>query len=922
MIDKYKYPESVASVRTQRQTSNSPNQYTKRRISYSKKSPVQKHIQSQNDLYNDQTRSEVHSQSNLSTHSKNSKYLNHMKKDLKFGHQLFNEQLYGGGNQKISLVDIIYQEPQIYKENFSGQNNIYGTQQNHGKSFNGNSSFYDNQNQANNSFSTQSQQNKVPSRIVEGLLKSYKDQKENLGTLNQRVEFMEHYLNSYVFEDLIMKMNQKFEKMMAYMTRREQSHQQIQSKQEHHIKQLESKLVRLQISCSSFVHKINQNEMRLSQDIKQTFEDDCLENLLTEVMLREEQSLRGGRRSTSSNRKSNINSSINQYYSCQSLRKDRNSSLTMNNRVVDETQVIDLSEHHLSNRQNNNSQINQAKDSIQNNSDQQNFDNLNQEVSRNHSNMLDQAIKDETTIFNALKSFADSSLQKQNFLNFTNQSLNQNVQNSVQQQNTQSVQVPQVQSSVQEFNQNKHQQKQHQRSHQINRVISLQNLEKSLEEIETEKVNVSTLLDGPSIQQKTDFHHSRNHSKIKTNTAVISPKKDALSFLDIQQYGAVSHQLQNQNSYGILSDISDNTLNLGMRDEQYNFEQKDHIMPKDSKLNTQDFQKIKTPKFDMDPKSCQQQELDNKQSLERESFQTQSAQITDEPMLTSGKIRDFDGQGSPLKFLNEKSIQESEYEGCNAVQSPTNFDIQLLNETYKIEGARSRPVRQNVQNDAVKQPKKNSISLECSCPEYKRRNQYGCGDFCKFLTADRQTKLVSKAFRDFKDQQKNKRQQQVYIISSKWWRKWTDYVNYNIIQQSFRVHKDGNLSSDGQLNEFDMDELCGDTRYNEPPGIIDNRQYYKHLLILHFNKLLNYSDLIECFDGAQWKLKVGLLENYDYFILPFQVWKMFSAWYGSDKINIQRFMIQDSSNHSKFYLDLYPGMKKFITQSQLQKEEA
>eukprot|EP00347_Sterkiella_histriomuscorum_P001744 403370856 len=829
MIDKYKYPESVASVRTQRQTSNSPNQYTKRRISYSKKSPVQKHIQSQNDLYNDQTRSEVHSQSNLSTHSKNSKYLNHMKKDLKFGHQLFNEQLYGGGNQKISLVDIIYQEPQIYKENFSGQNNIYGTQQNHGKSFNGNSSFYDNQNQANNSFSTQSQQNKVPSRIVEGLLKSYKDQKENLGTLNQRVEFMEHYLNSYVFEDLIMKMNQKFEKMMAYMTRREQSHQQIQSKQEHHIKQLESKLVRLQISCSSFVHKINQNEMRLSQDIKQTFEDDCLENLLTEVMLREEQSLRGGRRNTSSNRKSNINSSINQYYSCQSLRKDKNSSLTMNNRVVDETQVIDLSEHHLSNRQNNNSQINQ---------------------------------------------------------------------------NTQSVQVPQVQSSVQEFNQNKHQQKQHQRSHQINRVISLQNLEKSLEDIETEKVNISTLQDGPSIQQNNDFHHSRNHSKIKTNTAVISPKKDALSFLDIQQYGAVSHQLQNQNSYGILSDISDNTLNLGMRDEQYNFEQKDHIMPKDSKLNTQDFQKIKTPKFDMDPKSCQQQELDNKQSLQRESFQTQSAQITDEPMLTSGKIRDFGGQGSPLKFLNDKSIQESEYEGCNAIQSPTNFDIQLLNETYKIEGARSRPVRQNVQNDEVRQPNKNTNSLECSCPEYKRRNQYGCGDFCKFLTADRQTKLVSKAFRDFKDQQKNKRQQQVYIISSKWWRKWTDYVNYNIIQQSFRVHKDGNLSSDGQLNEFDMDELCGDTRYNEPPGIIDN------------------SDLIECFDGAQWKLKVGLLENYDYFILPFQVWKMLSAWYGSDKINIQRFMIQDSSNHTKFYLDLYPGMKKYITQSQLQKEEA
>lgn len=53
------------------------------------------------------------------------------------------------------------------------------------------------------------------------------------------------------------------------------------------------------------------------------------------------------------------------------------------------------------------------------------------------------------------------------------------------------------------------------------------------------------------------------------------------------------------------------------------------------------------------------------------------------------------------------------------------------------------------------------------------------------------------------------------MVSAKWWRKWTDYVNYEAVQQTFRV-----LTSEGQLNESDIDEICGDKRYNESPGPI------------------------------------------------------------------------------------------------------
>ena len=59
-------------------------------------------------------------------------------------------------------------------------------------------------------------------KIIDSLVKSHKEHKESLNFITQKMEFIEHYLNSYVFEDLIMKMNNKFEKLLSYISKREQ----------------------------------------------------------------------------------------------------------------------------------------------------------------------------------------------------------------------------------------------------------------------------------------------------------------------------------------------------------------------------------------------------------------------------------------------------------------------------------------------------------------------------------------------------------------------------------------------------------------------------------------------------------------------------------------------------------------------------
>ncbi|CDW82962.1 ubiquitin carboxyl-terminal hydrolase [Stylonychia lemnae] len=782
MIDKYKsngenIPINNGSIHTNyqnvstinimnRKRSNSPNFYTSAR-----RQPV-KQNQRQNISFlnetqpNSNTRSETHSlySGNSKTSRQNSK-LNQQQSqqrrtkqgnvDRRFGYQLFNEQLYEEGAHKISLIDIINAEPMIYQDSF---HTVSQTQ----------ASFQEHQ--------------KIP-KVIESLVKSHKEHKESLSFITHKMEFIEHYLNSYVFEDLIMKMNNKFEKMLSYTQKREQIHQQTEIQMQEQIKQLETKLMRLQVSFSSYINKLNINNGGKSQILaskhqsfmKKMDDDGYIDQLLTDVMQYEEDQMR---------RVNNVEKPISisrHYYSQQCLGIDQRQKKTNNNQAK-QTQVIDLSDHHLTQRDYS-VQDNEQRDLVHDQSCQQDF------------------IKDETTMFNALKSFGDSSTFQQLLPNQSSFTRQENELNNHNQKHN--IISQQALPNAYESNENliKIQGK---KNLKFNRVISLQNLEFKLEQLSLQNQRVNNNIQTEQEQNQEDneqLEQNINHNISKDRSGC----KKHLDFQDSSIQKRSIQALGNETSQGMLSEISDNYLNFTANHEmQYKIQCKDQIMP--HTYNTQDVNKLITPKFDDE---CVIHL--NQVTFSNKSRFTESIKISDEPQINSGKIRQFDNKN------NNQQAVISEEDSNDVVISALALDINKIMDSDNKQRIKGKDIANIYPSD------------QCICPHYDKKNNLGCGDYCRNLTASRQRVLIQKCFADFKNQQRNKRQQHVYIISAKWWRKWTDFVNYDAIVSSFRVGDDKSIqeylmSSDGQMNEFDIDELCGDSRYNEPPSHIDNRQ--------------------------------------------------------------------------------------------------
>ena len=134
-----------------------------------------------------------------------------------------------------------------------------------------------------------------------------------------------------------------------------------------------------------------------------------------------------------------------------------------------------------------------------------------------------------------------------------------------------------------------------------------------------------------------------------------------------------------------------------------------------------------------------------------------------------------------------------------------------------------------------------------------------------------------------------------YLISSKWWQNWRDYVNFN--NYSFKNDSSNSLSlpdnSDKIINTNDSQQ------YPRPGPILNN------------DLLLNNQSI---------NLRPNLIENFDYVAVPSAIWKHLYSWYSADW-QISRNLVKDSliidddydiendysnKNENKLSLDLYP----------------
>ena len=92
-----------------------------------------------------------------------------------------------------------------------------------------------------------------------------------------------------------------------------------------------------------------------------------------------------------------------------------------------------------------------------------------------------------------------------------------------------------------------------------------------------------------------------------------------------------------------------------------------------------------------------------------------------------------------------------------------------------------------------------------------------------------------------------------YIVNSKWWRDWEDYVG---------------MEDDHDQNEYGSDFAPARSEYRHP------------------GKIKNISLMVE---GKSMQIKDNMLEDHDFKSLPQQAWKYIQSWYGAD-LSALRFM--------------------------------
>ena len=160
-----------------------------------------------------------------------------------------------------------------------------------------------------------------------------------------------------------------------------------------------------------------------------------------------------------------------------------------------------------------------------------------------------------------------------------------------------------------------------------------------------------------------------------------------------------------------------------------------------------------------------------------------------------------------------------------------------------------------------------------------------CGDYCRVTTPARQRELIIYAYREFEKYNKNKRQAQVYIVSSTWWRKWASFVDYVDECTLYRTLPD-NTEEDSDV------PLQPSLSYSQDctsPGPIDNTDILKQGTNVLRNKLKELKDFV---------------------LVPISAWTYLQAWYGLESEStsaLLRYIYSDPlRTPNQFFLDLYP----------------
>eukprot|EP00347_Sterkiella_histriomuscorum_P012056 403370057 len=186
-------------------------------------------------------------------------------------------------------------------------------------------------------------------------------------------------------------------------------------------------------------------------------------------------------------------------------------------------------------------------------------------------------------------------------------------------------------------------------------------------------------------------------------------------------------------------------------------------------------------------------------------------------------------------------------------------------------------------------------SKDCQCIAFDQK----CSNiYCKYsVTAEQQKHLIiielEKCFEKFKQSGLYKfsqieaqtpldmlkahigtRNERKYLISTKWWQQWCDYVN-------FRFNGD---QENSEFNESSKDIHVLQSYRNEYTKRDTQQQYKRPGIILNNGLLMNNQSLA---------LRDNLIEKFDYIAVPSQVWKYLYSWFSTDWC-ISRRLIKDS----------------------------
>lgn len=77
-----------------------------------------------------------------------------------------------------------------------------------------------------------------------------------MNCIEERLEQIEHFISYEEGQDQQNKLANKLDKLFAYVCQREKCHSKTETQLVNKIRQLESKMNRLQVSCSSFITKV------------------------------------------------------------------------------------------------------------------------------------------------------------------------------------------------------------------------------------------------------------------------------------------------------------------------------------------------------------------------------------------------------------------------------------------------------------------------------------------------------------------------------------------------------------------------------------------------------------------------------------------------------------------------------------------